>query len=465
MPKKVVFKETKLYEALMLLSQKQLKDLSCFINLSGSKLNEQQKNALLGIIKLLSKRKKIDESVIVNEYFKNELQYWPKAKTHILKAIYRFLKFNAFEEDAFIGDFYLLQYFEEKKAYHNLFEFYKKASLKITNNTYINSKFKNLETTLLAKYKLNLTQTIRNIESVEFLEKITEDLNDFYIAKQLPLMVELINRHLRVTGKLYPKKNVTITNLIEHKTNNIKIKIWQHFLKLITTSNNLLEAQYEKTYELIVYNANQLTPLQLYNFILYLNNYCSTKLNSGEYQYAKLAWNNYTYLINENLFEIFKPLSPIIYLNIVLLGLKNRKLKKVNNYIKKLEPYIDNTNTDVKNAVVTIAKALKFYDKAKSKKEKYRCLNELVGFETNDVKIRFQHDKLKAKILFDLNLNKEILELIDKNINTYKKLNEGVFNFFKAIEKLIIGKNIGNLNPTDYHFSDFNWLLEKQQNL
>jgi len=465
MSKLIPFKKSKFYEVLMMLSQKQLNDLSHFINFSANELTKRQKNALLEMIKLLSNRKVVYEENIIKKFYKQDKQYWPKAKTHILKVIYRYLKFFAFEQDVFIGDYYLLRYFDEKECYDNMLSFYKQIENKLNGLTYESSTFDKLQTTLLAEYLLLLNKTKRNTKSIETLENITGDLTNFYIKKQIRFLVELYNRNLRVTGKIYSKRNVEYNYLTKYKTADIEIIIWQHLLKLVSTKGRKTEDLYSQAYQQIMANSAKIDELKVYDFMLYLTNYCFDKIKEGYYGYVKLAWKNYLYLIDENLLVLNKKLSPFAYLNIILLGLKNRKLKLVDKYLNSLVEDMDDNNPDVKQAAYTLAKALKLYDAAKSKAKLHRCKNELIEFNTTDIKLKFQHDKLETKILFDLNYFDEILHLINDNIETYREYKEEdvrIYNFFNAIVKLIKGKSIKNLKPVNFHFSDYDWFLKKQ---
>jgi len=463
MAKAIPFKKSKLYEAITTLSQKQLNDLTYFVNFSGSDLTIRQKDALLEMIDKLSNRQLIEENAIKNKFYKKDPNYWPKAKTHMLRVIYRYLKFSALENDKFIADYCLLNYFVEKKCLSNLIGLYKQVEIRLANQDYADTKLNSLETTLLADFKLLFTRTNRTISSVEILENITSDLSEFYVNRQLIFFMELLSRNLRVTGKSNNKKKSEINYLMNYKTHNIEIEIRKCFIKLLTAKNKAAEDVYDKTYKLIIGKANHLSKTTLYEFIIHLNNYCSDKLNKGYYGYSKMAWKNYSYLINNKLLETWA-LNPIAYINIILIGLKNRKLKLVNDYVNKLEPFIDNSNPKIKTAAITIAKTLKLYDKANSKPKLYHCLNQLLKFETNDLIIKYQHDKLKAKILFDLELRNEIIEMIENNIKLYKKHNRRVYNFFVVVETYIQGKTIKNLKPVNYHFSDFDWLRKRQQN-
>jgi len=461
------FEQTKLHEALVLLGQKQLNDLKHFVNLSGNDLTERQKLTLLEMIKLLSNRKKINEKEVARKFYKNDLQYWPKAKTHIINTVTRYLKFQTIEKEEFLTDYCLLEFFDIQKCSKNFNALYQKIERRIkrqkagSNNYYCRPEFGGLATTLMGDYKLKQNRASRSEESVWVLEKVVDDFTEYYVVTQIRLLVELVNRNLTVRRRVGTEDIYEFEYLLNYTTSNIEILVNQHLLKLLTADEAFQENLYNKTRRFIIKSSGKIDNVSLVEFIKLLNNYCTNKINNGNHMYAKMVWLNYKYLIDQSLLVENTGLNPYSFLNMVLVGLKLRKLKPVTQLLRDSKLIIDKGNPTLKKAVDKIALVTTLYHQAKTKKQIQKCLRKIRAFKYNDEMLSIQLNKLLIKIYFDLRQPKKAFAIINSDESKHTR----VLNFYAAIKKLFKNKHIENFKPVNFHFLDYDWLKKRQQSL
>lgn len=461
------FEQTKLYEVLVLLGQKQLNDLKHFVNLNGNDLTERQKLTLLEMVELLSKRKKISEEKLAQKFYGNDLKYWPKAKTHIINTIIRYLKFYVMQKEEFLTDYCLMEYFNRQKCSKNFGALFKKIGNKIEkgkielNNYYCRPEFSGAATILLGGYKLAQSKATRNEKSVLELEKIVDDFTEYYVVTQIRLLVELVNRNLTVRKKIVRENIYEFEYLLNYPTQNIEILVNQHMLRLLTASKNLEEKLYNKTRVFIIANSKKIDSISFIEFFKLLNNYCTIKINNGKHKYAKMAWINYQYLVKENMLLENTGLNPYSFLNMVLIGLKLRKLKPVTQLLKDSKFIIDKSNPTLKKAVDKIAIVTSLYHQAKTKKQIQKCLRKIKEFKYDDQMLSIQLNKLLVKIYFDLKQPKKAFAIINNDGCKQAR----VLNFYAAVKNLFKSKHIKNFQPVNFHFLDYDWLKKRQQSL
>jgi len=461
------FEKTKLHEVLTLLGQKQLNDLKHFINLSGNNLTERQKLVLIELIEHFSRDKMVNERKLSQKYYGNDLQYWPKAKTHIINAVMRYLKFQAIEKEEFLTDFCLLEFFGTQKCTKNFNALYKKINTNIVkqrrnaNTKYNRPEFKGIATTLIGEYKLLLSRTVRNEESIRIPTRIIKGFTEYYVVTQIRLVIELINRQLTVRKKVNYKDIYEYNFIVNYKTNNLQILVYQYMLRLITAKPKQVENLYFATRSFIIKNANEKDKEDFIDFFKLLTNYCFGQIKGGNYKFAKMAWLNYMYLIDKNLLLEDTGLTPYSYLNLVLLGLKLRKLKQVAQLLSHSKILIDKSNPALKKAVDKIALVTSLCHQAKTKKDLQKCLRKIRAFKYDDEKLNIQINKLLIKIYFDLKQPKKAIAVIAKNNTKDEKL----INFYAAIKNLFVGKRIKDFKPANFQFLDFGWLKKRQQKL
>jgi len=461
------FEQTKLYEVLVLLGQKQLNDLKHFVNLSGNDLTERQKLTLLEMADLLSNRKKIDEKKVAQKFYGSDMQYWPKAKTHIINTVMRYLKFHVVQSEEFLPDYGLLKYFETHKCNKNFAALYKKINDKIKkgragqDNYYCKPEFDGLATLLLGDYKLKQTKAARNEKSVLALEEIVNDFTEYYVVTQIRLLVELINRNLTVRKKIVWENIYEFDYLLDYPTNNIKILVNQYILKLLIADEAAEENLYNETRKFIIKNSDKIDKVSFLEFFKLLNNYCFKKINNGNHKYVKMGWLNYQYLIDENMLVEETGLNPYSFLNMVLFGLKLRKLKPVTQLLRDSKIIIDNSNPALKKAVDKIALVTSLYHQAKTKKQIQKCLRKIRAFKYDDLMLSIQLNKLIVKIYFDLKQPKKAFAIMNNDETKQAR----VLNFYVAVKNLFHGKTIKNFERVNFNFLDYDWLKKRQQDL
>jgi|GEM_PF-2654104 len=459
MTREATEKKSKLGEVINSLDTKEVNDLKHFVYLNGNGLNKDHKAALLEMLNTISSRKKVEEKKIFDSFFNENEQKISKAKTHILKVVFRFLKFKAFDEDELMGDYFLLKSLKQRKCKKN-FE-YKLFKFDEKNNTetYSNTDFKQLTNVFLADFKLKFTEATRVNDSLYFIANLIKKLKDFYVEKHLYFAVEEINRDRIINKQPYAYKQSEYKYLLEHKTTEKEILALQYILILLTSIKNKQENNFNEANNFVLNNYNLFSEDYGNDFLITLVNFCYQKLNEGKYEYAQYVWKNYKFRINLSVINK-TPVNPIFYLNVVLFGLNIKSLKDVEEDLKILKQNIDKSNLDTTAAALTLAKAAIAY--SRKTKPIRSNLADLIDFTIKDWQLQLQHDILKTKMLYDIEDFENITEMKKYNIKEYKVKKIRAHNFFKAIENLIINKPIKDLHKKNYFHSDYLWLTERQ---
>jgi len=464
--KNVDFEHTKLVEFLYALEKKQLKDLLVFINLSGNELTPLQKKVFVAIIERLLAGKKLSEKNLLNQVVgKANISKWPKIKTYLLKVIYRYQKFIELEKEPFFGDYKLVQFFSQHrltKNYKALFNSIEKDLKK--NKLADDSLLENLSIILFDEFKIIQGKADRRKRSLEKIEGASFELDKYYLLHQLRLFCEIINRNLLIGNE--PSISVDKLNFfLNFECDKVLIKIYQNILFLLTSPNEN-DKIYIETWELIQLSESEIPTKNLEDTIYLLVNFCLRAINKGKHHYVKNAWQHYKFLEDSDLLIRNETISPFTFLNIIVLGLKTKKMQWVKSYIAKNQIYIQNNKNNIKEDVIKLAEALYLFYNAKNIEDLNRCQNELKAFTANDNKLQILYEKLLLKIIFLSNDTKYCLQRIDwvkakieRNNKMLAKEKIPVFNFLNALKKICLGKEL-NIKRADYHFLDYDWLVE-----
>lgn len=460
------FEHSKLVEFLYALEKKQLRDLKIFINLSGNELTQLHKRVFVAIIDTLLADKKLSEIKLLNNVVgEANISQWPKIKTHILKTIYRYQKFIELEKESFFGDYKLIEFFAKQNLsinYKALFNSVEKGLQK--KKTIKNSLLENLSIILFDEFKILPDRIDRKKGSVEIIEAAAFELDKYYLLHQLRFSCEIVNRNLLMGNE--PSIPVDKLNFfLNFKCKENLIKIYQNILYLLTSSDEN-DKLYIEIWELIQLNEADIPQKNLEDTIYLLVNFCLRAINKGKHHYVKNTWQHYKFLEDRNLLIRNKTISPYTFLNIIVLGLKTKKMKWVKNYISKNQIYIVNNKNNIKDTVIKLAEVLYLFYNAKNRADFNRCQNELKTFNTKDNKFQIIYEKLLLKIIFLNNDRRYCLQRvdwvkakIDRNNKMLDKEKIPVFNFLNALKKICLGKEL-NIKKVDFHFLDYDWLLE-----
>ena len=454
-------KKSKLSEILSTFGKKEADDLKQFVFLGGNIINENQKNALFKMLEPIGKRKKANERKIFNQHFNNDSKTISKAKNRILKVVFRFIKFKAFEQDDLMGDYFLLSYLQANKSIVNLNYEFDKIDKDSKEEGY-HSKFISLGSTFLSDFKLPLTETTRDENGLNFIRNISKDLKEFYIKKQLQLAVEYINRYSIINKKPHPSKPKEFKFLLNYKTDEPNVLAWQLILTFRISSKAKQVANFNVANKYVHKNYLKIDDVYLQDFVVLLVNFCYYKLREGKYEFADLIWNNYMLRFKSGILNKVSFVNPIFYLNIILLSCINKCIAAIKDQLNDVKKKLDYSNPEITKAALTIAAAAEVY--YFNPKLIRSSLAKLIDFYTKDEELQLQHDILKTKMLFDIEEFDEIEELKIYNTEKYECEEPRVLNFFKAIEHLITKKSIKNLHKKVYFHSDYIWLSNKQKN-
>lgn len=285
------------------------------------------------------------------------------------------------------------------------------------------------------------------------IENISNYLDYFYIIEKLKFLCTIL---LKQNIANYTYSILLKDELIEHIKSNLDHykdipPIYIYYYIYLTLTDPSEEDHYFKLKELLN-KYSQLFPVKFAvdEFYSAAQNYCVTKLNQGNQKFVKEVVDLYKDMMNKKLLVIEGELSPWIFRNAVVLGLRLGETDWVEEFINVHKNYLPEAMRE--NAVTFNLAQVYFYQK---RYDKVKVLLQEVEFEDYSynlvsksmlLAIYYETDEIEPLYsLFEsfrtyLNRQKELTQARRQNyanlIKFTKKLTKIVPSDKKAIQKL-----------------------------
>lgn len=305
------------------------------------------------------------------------------------------------------------------------------------------------------------------------LQKLSDSIDTYYLAKKLKYACEMINR-----------RNVLQVNYNIHFIDEIKAFLLESdFLKVPAVSlyyhilNSLLEPQEEVHYQQLkqglIRHKQFFSVNELRDMFTFAQNYCIRQLNTGKANYLEELFHNYEFLLKEKIIIADNNLSQFDFKNIVVIALRLHKYEWVKSFISDYLVYLP--AAERKNAEVYNLSRL-YYSNGEVKK----ALKLMQDVEFTDIYYHLDAKVLLIKIYYDTSAFESLMPLFtsfsnylrrNKKVSEYQQLSYQ--NFLKATVRMFNYKMFdkGNLEAIQKsieegkNMADINWLKEKLEEL
>jgi hypothetical protein len=316
-------------------------------------------------------------------------------------------------------------------------------------------------------FKLTRFQTQRSEKSN--IEEIAQNLDRFYLAEKLRYYCTILD-HQKVVDIDY--KMLFIDEIIDHvKSNdysdNPPIQI---YFQILLCYNEPLERKHFDHLKFLINKYIHLFPdTEIAEITDSALNYCIKRLNSGEFEFVKEAFELYKEWVPRGLLQVQGKLTPFHFKNIITIALRLNEFDWVENFIYT---YINNLEEKYRGNALTFNLAqLYFYQKDYQKvigqlnQVEYEDITYNLNSKTLLMASYFELDELEAlNSLLDtfrvyLNRNKSIPDIRRKHyintLNIVRKMAK-----IKSGDKTAIEKLEKEIESTQGIVSK-NWILEK----
>jgi hypothetical protein len=357
-------------------------------------------------------------------------------------------------------DKYFLQHLEEAHAQNN------KPGLADSDFYFYNYLF-NEQSYLYTSVKNN-----RSVDSS--LQELIDNLEIFYLAKNLKYYCEIINRQniLSVNYKLSIFEKI-IPYLQERSFEEYPvIHIYVTILKTLTETDH--NEDYDKLMDLVALHASKFPSNEVRDMYAFAQNYCIKQINSGNTNFLrKLFELNKTLLATGLIFESGY-LSPHDFKNIVTVALRLEEFEFAHDFIQNQKDRLDPAIRE--NAYTFSLAWYHFF-----RKEYDKTLKTLLRVEFTDVYYHLDAKSLLLKTYYELNEEDALYSLFDafkiylrrnKLISDYQR--EVYSNLIGFTRRLVTARHGSNrVNPEELKkeiqetkkVADINWLLSKVEEL
>lgn len=321
-----------------------------------------------------------------------------------------------------------------------------------------------------------LYTSVKNNRSVDSsLQELIDNLEIFYLAKNLKYYCEIINRQniLSVNYKLSVFEKILPYLLKERSFEEYPaIHIYVTILKTLTDNQN--HGNYDKLMDLVGKYAKKFPAAEVRDMYAFAQNYCIKQINSGNGDFLrKLFELNKTLLATGLIFESGY-LSPHDFKNIVTVSLRVNEFDFAHDFILNQKDRLDPV---IRENAYTFSMAWYHF----FRKEYDKTLKTLLKVEFTDVYYHLDAKSLLLKTYYELNEEDALYSLFDafkiylrrnKQISDYQR--EVYSNLIGFTRRLVTARHGSNrVNPDDLKkeitetkkVADINWLLTKVEEL
>lgn len=395
-----------------------------------------------------------------------------KFQSDLLKLIESYFAQEAFESNPIYKAKFLLESIKEKDL-----TILKSSALKTTQKL-IKEQHLNHAAFYLFQYEIEQIIYEVNRHDIERsaksnIENIALNLDRFYLAEKLRYYCTILN-HQHLTSQNY--KMLFIDEIIEH----VKLHEYQDvppiimYYQILLTYNEPNESKhYIQLKKLITHNIHLFPESQAKEIIDAALNYCIKKMNAGQEEYVREAFNLYLQSLDSGILLVKGQLTPWSFKNIVTIGLRLKEFDLIENFINIQSNLLDSKYRN--NAVTFNLAQLHFYKKDYEKvikllsKVEYDDMTYNLNSKTLLMASYYELDEIEALgSLLDtfrvyLSRNKELPATRRKHylntITIVRKLSRIAHGDMAAIAKL--QKDVENTQGV----VSKNWILEKLAHL
>jgi hypothetical protein len=301
------------------------------------------------------------------------------------------------------------------------------------------------------------------------LQKLSDSIDTYYLAKKLKYACEMINRRnvLQVSYNIHFIEEIKLFLKDSQFLHVPAVSLYYHIL------NSLLNPQEEKHYRQLknglITHRHAFSGNELRDMFTFAQNYCIRQLNTGKANYLEELFHNYEFLLKEKIIITDNHLSQFDFKNIVVIALRLHKFDWVKKFISEYLVYLP--AAERRNAEVYNLSRL-YYSSGEIKK----ALKLMQNVEFTDIYYHLDAKVLLIKIYYDTNAFESLMPLFT-SFNNYLKRNRKVSeyqqlsyqNFLKAAIALFNYKMFdkGNFEKIKLsieegkNMADVNWLKEK----
>ncbi|MBC7862203.1 MAG: hypothetical protein IAF38_04460 [Bacteroidia bacterium] len=413
--------------------------------------------------------KKIYEKVSTEKFTEQKLRY---LLSDLNLLIEHFFSVKKWDEHADLKKQLLIENLSQKKLNKYVQQHQQALLLNTEKNLLQDSDFLGIKLhSEESSFKFASEYDNRSVDSR--LQKLSDSIDVYYLAKKLKYACEMINR-----------RNVLQVNYSIHFIDEIKAFLKSSdFLKVPAISlyfhilNSLLEPEEEKHYRALksglTLHKNVFSKTELRDMFTFAQNYCIRRLNTGQSNFLEEIFSNYEFLLEEKIILVNNNLSQFDFKNIVTIALRLHKYvwvqKFINSYISFL-PLSERKNAEVYNL------SRLYYSNGETKK----ALQLMQNVEFTDIYYHLDAKVLLVKIYYDTSSTESLLPLFtsfknylqrNKKVSDYQQLTYQ--NFLKTVVKMFNYKlfDKGNLEAIRStlleakNIADINWLKEKSAEL
>ncbi|MFL5751818.1 MAG: hypothetical protein ACJ76F_00305 [Bacteroidia bacterium] len=305
------------------------------------------------------------------------------------------------------------------------------------------------------------------------LQKLSDSIDTYYLAKKLKYACEMINRRnvLQVNYNIHFIEEIKVFLSGSSFLNVPAVSLYYHILNSLLKP--LEEKHYRKLKKGLTEHRQVFSNNELRDMFTFAQNYCIRQLNTGKIHYLEELFQNYEFLLEEKIIIADNNLSQFDFKNIVVIALRLHKYGWVKSFISDYLAYLP--ATERKNAEVYNLSRL-YYSSGEIKK----ALKLMQDVEFTDIYYHLDAKVLLIKIYYDTNAFESLMPLFT-SFNNYLKRNRKVSdyqqlsyqNFLKITIRLFNYKmfdkgNINTLKPEieeGKNMADINWLKEKLKEL
>ena len=453
------------------LNNSEKKELGDFISSPFFNKNAQLACLFNELIKVLSlspekmKKEKIFEKVTGKKYEEQKFRYLLSGLNLLIEEFFSVKKWNEHHD---LKKQLLIENLHEKKLnkylqQHQQLLLYDTEQNQLQDSDFLGVKLQSEE----ISFKFASENDNRSVDSR--LQKLSDSIDTYYLAKKLKYACEMINR-----------RNVLQVNYNIHFIDEIKtfikdsdflnvpaVSLYYHILNSLLEPAN--EQHYNKLKKGLIQHKQVFSKNELRDMFTFAQNYCIRQLNTGKINYLEELFHNYEFLLNEKIIIADNNLSQFDFKNIVVIALRLHKYDWVKTFISEFLKYLP--AAERKNAEVYNLSRL-YYSSGEIKK----ALKLMQDVEFTDIYYHLDAKVLLIKIYYDTNAFESLMPLFtsfsnylkrNKKVSDYQQLSYQ--NFLKMAVRMFNYKMFdkGNLETIQREIeesksiADINWLKEK----
>lgn len=395
-----------------------------------------------------------------------------KLCSELLKLIEGFLAQEVYQENTLHQAAYLLEAVNNRKM-EKLYSSSMKTSARLSEVQYHKPASYYYYQYQIEKNNFELSQYDLERSTKTNVEKITSNLDRFYLAEKMKYYCDVLNRK-DIISRDY--EILFINEIIVHiqKFGYAEIPpISIYYQIYLCQSEPDNESHYFKLKELINKYSDRFPQSETEEIYGAALNYCNFKANSGKLNFAREYFELYQEIINKNYILNNEELSPWRFRNIVLYALRIGEYNWVENFIETYKDFIPESHKS--NAVTYNMAQLYFY-----KKEYGQVLKQIQNVEYDDTIYILGSKSMLIATYYELDEYDPLLSLLE-SFKTYlnrqkntipENRRQNYLNLIRFVKKLtqITSGDEKALNAISEELNKVgsvseNWLREKIKEL